>query len=196
MAIVAFEAGSARVGGLAHIGLGLKLATERMHAERGVLLVTAARGGSEPRSAGSGRRRATPSSSTMPNVARPPKRWWRDRGRGGRAIAVKADVGVEADILALFETADRFGPLAVLVNNAGIVDRPAKLVDMTAERMERMFRVNAIGAMLCAREAARRLSTARGGSGGAIVNLSSAAAKLGAPDLFVDYAASKARSTR
>ncbi|KQT52626.1 MULTISPECIES: SDR family oxidoreductase [unclassified Aureimonas] len=110
---------------------------------------------------------------------------------GGRAVAVKGDVGVEADILALFQAADRFGPLAVLVNNAGIVDRPATLVEMTAERLERMFRVNTIGSMLCAREAIKRLSTAKGGRGGAIVNISSAATKLGAAGLFVDYAASK-----
>lgn len=110
---------------------------------------------------------------------------------GGRAIAVKADVGVEADILSLFEASDRFGRLGVLVNNAGIVDQPAVLADMTAERLERMFRVNTIGSMLCAREAVKRLSTARGGRGGAIVNLSSAATKIGAGGLFVDYAASK-----
>lgn len=110
---------------------------------------------------------------------------------GGRAVAVKGDVGVEADILALFDASDRFGTLSVLVNNAGIVDQPASLLDMTAERLERMFRINTVGSMLCAREAVKRLAISRGGTGGAIVNLTSAAAKLGAGGLFVDYAASK-----
>ncbi|KQT42882.1 sugar dehydrogenase [Aureimonas sp. Leaf454] len=110
---------------------------------------------------------------------------------GGRAVAVRGDVGVEADILSLFEAADRFGRLAVLVNNAGIVDLPQALADMSAARLERMFRVNTIGSMLCAREAVKRMSTRRGGAGGAIVNLSSAATKLGAAGQYVDYAASK-----
>ena len=110
---------------------------------------------------------------------------------GGTAVAVKADVGVEADIIALFEAADRLGALSCLVNNAGIVDNGATVADMSAERLERMFRVNITGSMLCAREAVRRMSTARGGKGGAIVNLSSAAAKLGGSGQYVDYAASK-----
>ena len=110
---------------------------------------------------------------------------------GGTAVAVKGDVGVEADILALFEAADGLGTLKVLVNNAGIVDRGGPLVDMSAARLERMFRVNITGSFLCAREAVKRMSTARGGCGGAIVNLSSAAAKLGGGGQYVDYAASK-----
>ncbi|TFF17591.1 SDR family oxidoreductase [Jiella endophytica] len=110
---------------------------------------------------------------------------------GGRAAAVKADVGVEADIVALFEAADRLGTLKVLVNNAGIVDAVAPVAEMTAERLERTFRINVTGSFLCAREAVKRMATSRGGSGGAIVNVSSAAAKLGAGGSRVDYAASK-----
>lgn len=110
---------------------------------------------------------------------------------GGRAAAVKADVGVEADIVALFEAADRLGTLKVLVNNAGIVDAVAPVAEMTAERLERTFRINVTGSFLCAREAVKRMATSRGGAGGAIVNVSSAAAKLGAGGSRVDYAASK-----
>ncbi|MEC5293105.1 SDR family oxidoreductase [Aurantimonas sp. C2-6-R+9] len=110
---------------------------------------------------------------------------------GGTAIAVKGDVGVEADILALFAAADQLGPLAALVNNAGVVDAVAPVADMSADRLDRMFRINVIGSFLCAREAAKRMSTARGGQGGAIVNLSSAAAKLGLGGVRVDYAAAK-----
>ncbi|WP_206456412.1 SDR family oxidoreductase [Aurantimonas marina] len=112
-------------------------------------------------------------------------------GAGGTAIAVKGDVGVEADIVALFAAADKLGPLAALVNNAGVVDAVAPVAEMSAERLDRMFRINVIGSFLCAREAARRMSTGRGGKGGAIVNLSSAAAKLGLGGARVDYAAAK-----
>ena len=112
-------------------------------------------------------------------------------GAGGNAIAVEADVGSEADIVALFEAADRFGPLAALVNNAGIVDETAPLADMSAARIERMLRVNVTGSLLCAREAVRRMSTKRGGRGGGIVNVSSVAAKLGGAGQYIDYAASK-----
>ena len=110
---------------------------------------------------------------------------------GGKAIAVKADVGVESDVVALFEAADTLGTLTCLVNNAGIVDRAEPLAKMSAERLERMFRVNITGSFLCAREAVLRMATSRGGSGGAIVNVSSAAAKLGGGGQYVDYAASK-----
>ena len=111
---------------------------------------------------------------------------------GGEAVAVRCDVGSEEDILALFETVDRrFGRLDGLVNNAGIVDRKARVDEMSAERLERMMRVNVIGSMLCAREAVKRMSTRHGGKGGVIVNLSSAAARLGSPGWYVDYAASK-----
>ncbi len=113
------------------------------------------------------------------------------RAAGGQAETVRGDVGSEADILSLFEAADRMGRLAVLVNNAGVVDQPSAVADMDLARLERMFRINTIGSFLCAREAVRRMSTARGGQGGVIVNLSSAAAKLGSPGQFVDYASAK-----
>ncbi len=109
----------------------------------------------------------------------------------GRAIAVKCDVGAEADILALFKAADEFGPLGALVNNAGIVGPSIRVEDMTAERITRMLAVNVTGSFLCAREAVKRMSTKHGGQGGVIVNLSSVAAKLGSPNTYVDYAASK-----
>jgi NAD(P)-dependent dehydrogenase (short-subunit alcohol dehydrogenase family) len=115
------------------------------------------------------------------------------RARGRRAIALCADVSVEAGVLRLFDAVDReFGAtLRGLVNNAGIVDVAARLQAMSAERMTRMFAVNAIGPMLCAREAVRRMSTGRGGAGGVIVNVSSAAARGGGANQYVDYAASK-----
>jgi len=109
----------------------------------------------------------------------------------GKAIAVKCDVGKEADILALFKAADAFGTLGALVNNAGIVDATARVDEMSAERINRMMAVNVTGSMLCAREAVKRMSTRHGGKGGVIVNLSSVAAKLGSPNTYVDYAASK-----
>jgi NAD(P)-dependent dehydrogenase (short-subunit alcohol dehydrogenase family) len=112
---------------------------------------------------------------------------------GTEAIAVRADVSVEADVVELFRTADaELGPIAGLVNNAGVVDRQARLEEITTARLERMFAVNVTGAFLCAREAVRRLSTRHGGGGGAIVNVSSRAAVLGAPGEYVDYAAAKA----
>jgi NAD(P)-dependent dehydrogenase (short-subunit alcohol dehydrogenase family) len=111
---------------------------------------------------------------------------------GGRAIAVAADVSSEPDVVRLFETADReLGPIAALVNNAGIVGRQARLDEMDATRLNRMFAINVIGSFLCAREAVRRMSTHHGGAGGAIVNVSSAASRLGSPNEYVDYAASK-----
>ena len=111
--------------------------------------------------------------------------------KNGKAIAVKCDVGVEADILALFKAADAFGPLGALVNNAGIVGPTIRVEDMTAERIARMLAVNVTGSFLCAREAVKRMSTKHGGAGGVIVNLSSAAARLGSANTYVDYAASK-----
>jgi NAD(P)-dependent dehydrogenase (short-subunit alcohol dehydrogenase family) len=110
---------------------------------------------------------------------------------GGRALAVQGDVGQEADVLALFAAADALGPLAGLVNNAGIVDRSARLVDISADRITRIMTANVVGSIVCAREAVRRMSTQRGGQGGVIVNVSSRAAVLGGPNWYVDYAASK-----
>jgi NAD(P)-dependent dehydrogenase (short-subunit alcohol dehydrogenase family) len=111
---------------------------------------------------------------------------------GGRAIALQGDVRSEPDVLRLFDaTAEAFGGLDALVNNAGIVAPSLPLAEMSGERLQRMFETNVLGAYLCAREAARRLSTRRGGRGGAIVNVSSAAARLGSPHEYVDYAGSK-----
>lgn len=111
---------------------------------------------------------------------------------GGRAIAVQADVGDEAQVLAMFKRVDaELGRLGALVNNAGVVDLPARVDQMSVARLERMMRINIVGSFLCAREAVLRMSTRHGGSGGAIVNLSSAAARLGSPNQYVDYAASK-----
>jgi len=111
--------------------------------------------------------------------------------KNGKAIAVKCDVGNEHDILALFKAADKFGTLGALVNNAGIVGTTSRVDEMSAERIARMMAVNVTGSMLCAREAVKRMSTRHGGKGGVIVNLSSVAAKLGSPNTYVDYAASK-----
>jgi len=112
---------------------------------------------------------------------------------GRRAIAVQADVAIEADVVRLFETVDReLGPLRALVNNAGILERQSRVDGIDAARIARVFATNVTGAFICAREAVRRISTARGGAGGAIVNVSSRAAQLGAPGEYVDYAASKA----
>ena len=111
--------------------------------------------------------------------------------KGRKAVAVQGDVGVEADVLKIFSVADRLGPLTALVNNAGVIDMPSRVDEMSVARLERMFRINIIGSFLCAREAIKRMSTRHGGKGGAIVNLSSAAAFLGSPAQYVDYAASK-----
>jgi len=110
---------------------------------------------------------------------------------GGEALAVRCDVGIEADILALFKAADGFGTLGALVNNAGIVGPTARVEALSADRINHMLRVNVTGSFLCAREAAKRMSTARGGKGGVIVNVSSVAAQIGSANSYVDYAASK-----
>lgn len=111
---------------------------------------------------------------------------------GGRAISVQADVTDEGQVLRMFEHIDsKLGRLTGLVNNAGVVDVTARLDEMSVARWRRMFDVNVIGSFLCTREAIRRMSTQHGGNGGSIVNLSSAAARLGAPGQYVDYAAAK-----
>ncbi len=111
---------------------------------------------------------------------------------GGRAIAVQADVGVEADVVRLFETVDReFGPVTALFNNAGIVHRNKPITEFGQAELDTMWRVNISSQFLCAREAAKRMSTKLGGQGGAIVNMSSAAARLGGPNGALAYAASK-----
>jgi NAD(P)-dependent dehydrogenase (short-subunit alcohol dehydrogenase family) len=112
---------------------------------------------------------------------------------GGKAIAIRGDVGNAADIISIFEAVDRhFGRLDGLVNNAGIVDNPQRVDEMTVDRIERMLRINVTGSILCAAEAVRRMSSRHGGKGGSIVNVSSMAAIIGSPSQYVDYAASKA----
>ncbi len=114
------------------------------------------------------------------------------KAAGGKAIAIKGDVANEADVVAMFEATEKaFGRIEGLVNNAGVVAPTADLVDMSLERLRRVFDTNVLGSVLCAREAARRMAKSRGGKGGVIVNLSSAAARIGSPNLFVDYATSK-----
>ena len=113
--------------------------------------------------------------------------------RGGEAIAVCADVAIDAEVVRMFKRVDAsLGPITALVNNAGILEQQSRVDDMSSERITRIFATNVIGSFACAREAIRRMSTRYGGSGGGIVNLSSRAAKLGAPGEYVDYAASKA----
>ncbi|MBB6465758.1 NAD(P)-dependent dehydrogenase (short-subunit alcohol dehydrogenase family) [Aminobacter lissarensis] len=114
------------------------------------------------------------------------------KASGGEAIAIKGDVGNEADVLGMFAEVDRtYGRLDAFVNNAGVVDMKARVDEMSAFRLERMMRINVVGSILCAREAVKRMSSLHGGAGGAIVNISSAAATLGSPGEYVDYAASK-----
>jgi NAD(P)-dependent dehydrogenase (short-subunit alcohol dehydrogenase family) len=111
---------------------------------------------------------------------------------GGRSVALKGDIAVEADVIGLYDAATTaLGPLTAVIANAGIVAPAAKLVEMSAERMRRIFEVNVLGAYLTAREAARRMSKSAGGTGGSIVLMSSAAARLGSPNLYIDYAGSK-----
>ncbi len=119
----------------------------------------------------------------------------RIRQAGGTAIAVQGDVAVEADVVAMFTAVDEqlghAGRLGALVNNAGVVDVPARVDEMGGERLRRMFDINVLGSFYCAREAVRRMSTRHGGAGGSIVNVSSAAARLGSAGQYVDYAAAK-----
>ncbi|MFI4925155.1 MAG: SDR family oxidoreductase [Vicinamibacteria bacterium] len=110
---------------------------------------------------------------------------------GRRALAVQGDVGVERDVVRAFETADALGPLALLVNNAGVVGMVGRLEDVEAPMLETLVRTNVVGAFLAAREAVRRMSTRRGGRGGSIVNVSSGASQLGSPNVWIHYAATK-----
>ncbi len=115
------------------------------------------------------------------------------RAGGGRAVALQADVASEDQIVRLFQQVDaELGPLTALVNNAGVVDVASRVDGMATARLLRMFNVNVIGSFLCAREAVKRMSTRYGGAGGSIVNLGSAAARLGSPGQYVDYASAKA----
>ncbi len=112
--------------------------------------------------------------------------------KGGTAIAIQADVSSESDVVRLFDSAVRqLGPLTALVNNAGTVERQSRLDSIDAARLHRVFATNVFGSFLCAREAVRRMSTRHGGQGGSIVNVSSAAARLGSPNEYIEYAASK-----
>lgn len=114
------------------------------------------------------------------------------RAAGGSALAIQADVADEAQVLAMYARIDaELPPLAGLVNNAGVIDVAARVDEMSVARMRRMFDINILGSFLCAREAVRRMSTRHGGRGGAIVNITSAAARIGSPAMYVDYAASK-----
>ncbi len=116
----------------------------------------------------------------------------RIRAAGGTALAVQADVADESQVLRMFDTLDReMPPLHGLVNNAGVVDQPGRIESISVARLQRMFAINVFGSFVCAREAVKRMSTAHGGTGGAIVNLSSAAARIGSPGQYVDYAAAK-----
>ncbi len=111
---------------------------------------------------------------------------------GGRAVAIQGDVSVEADVLRMFETTHReLGGLDALVNNAGMLETQMCFENISVDRMQRVLATNVIGSMLCAREAVKRMSTQHGGRGGAIVNVSSMASRLGSPHEYVDYAASK-----
>lgn len=114
------------------------------------------------------------------------------RAEGGNAVAFAADVGDEAEVVGLFQAVERtLGPLAALVNNAGVLETQMRVEAMDAARMRRILATNVVGPLLCCREAIRRMSTRHGGQGGAIVNVSSVAARTGSPGEYVDYAASK-----
>ncbi len=116
----------------------------------------------------------------------------RIRALGGTAMAVQADVADEAQVLAMYRQIDEtLGKVTALVNNAGVVDVAARVDQMDWRRLRRMFDINVLGSFVCAREALKRMSTRHGGAGGAIVNVSSVAARLGGPGQYVDYSASK-----
>ena len=114
------------------------------------------------------------------------------REAGSTAITVRADVAIEADVLAMFKKVDaKLGRLTALVNNAGVVDQVSRVDAMSAARLQRMFAINVFGSFACAREAVKRMSHRYGGEGGSIVNVSSAAARIGSPGQYVDYASAK-----
>lgn len=116
----------------------------------------------------------------------------REHGRRAVAVAVAGNVAEEADVIGLFETCEReLGPVTALINNAGVLHRKARLETFSVERINEVLAVNVVGPFLCAREAVRRMSTAHGGNGGVIVNVSSAASYLGSPNQYIDYAATK-----
>ncbi len=151
-------------------GRGIGAATARLAAERGYAVCVNYRSGREAAEA------------VVADI----------EAAGGRAIAVAADVSREADVEALFAVVDeRLGPVTALVNNAGVLESQIRVEQVDAERLQRILSVNVTGAFLCAREAIRRMSTGHGGGGGAIVNVSSAASRLGSAGEYVDYAASK-----
>ena len=111
---------------------------------------------------------------------------------GGRAVAIAADVSSEPEVVRLFKACDdALGPVSALVNNTGVLERQIRVEDIDADRLKRILTTNVVGSFICAREAVRRMSTKRGGKGGAIVNVSSAASRIGSPGEYVDYAASK-----
>jgi NAD(P)-dependent dehydrogenase (short-subunit alcohol dehydrogenase family) len=114
------------------------------------------------------------------------------RASGGQAMAVQADVGVDAQVVTMFKRIDaKLGPLTALVNNAGVVDVASRVDEVTTDRLRRLFDINVLGSFLCAREAILRMSTRHGGAGGSIVNVSSIASRLGGAGQYVDYAATK-----
>jgi NAD(P)-dependent dehydrogenase (short-subunit alcohol dehydrogenase family) len=114
------------------------------------------------------------------------------RDNGGFATAVQADVSIEADVIRMFEFIDaKVGKISALVNNAGIIESQMRFIDMTSQRLQKIFATNVIGSFICAREAIKRMAQSLNGTGGSIVNLSSVAARLGAPFEYIDYAASK-----
>jgi NAD(P)-dependent dehydrogenase (short-subunit alcohol dehydrogenase family) len=114
------------------------------------------------------------------------------RSAGGKALAVAADVSIEADVVRLFDTAaQQFGTATALVNNAGILEKQMRVDEMDAGRLTRIFNANILSSFLCAKEAVRRMSTKYGGKGGSVVNVSSVASRLGSPGEYVDYAAAK-----
>lgn len=162
-------------------------------AEQGVLLITGASRGIGAATARMAGARGYAVGVNYRNDARAAESVVRQIEQGGgRAVTLQADVANEQDVIGMFEACTRqLGPITGLVNNAGILERQSALVAIQMDRIRRVFETNVFGTMLCAREAVRRMATSAGGSGGGIVNVSSAAARLGSPGEYVDYAASK-----